>query len=358
MLMLVSSTDLVSLYVSLELATAPLYMLSGWSRTLRSVEAGIKYALLGALSSAFLLFGFSIIYGMSGEMSLALINAALSLTPATGLAIGFIITGVAFKVALVPFHMWAPDIYQGAPTPITAYLSVASKAAGVSVLFILWFKLFRHYTAGWQEVLVVLSVSSMTLGNVVAMVQQNIKRFMAYSSISQAGYILFGFLGPTPEGIPAILFYLLAYLVSNLAVFGVIIFLANATGRERIKDYAGLSFTNPILALCMMLGLFSLAGIPPLSGFTGKFFLFSIASKAGYHWLVALAALNSTASLYYYLRIVRQMYIEEPGPNAARLGLSRALAFGIALCVIFSVILGFLPCFYELIHRQTIAYLL
>jgi NADH-quinone oxidoreductase subunit N len=202
-------------------------------------------------------------------------------------------------------------------------------------------------------VVAVLAAITMTVGNVVAIVQQNIKRFMAFSAISQAGYLIMGFLGPSPDGVPAMLFYMLIYIITNLAVFACIIWYANETGREAIDDYRGLSRTNPLIALAMMASLFSLAGIPPLSGFVGKFFLFSIASQAGFHWLVAVAAVNSTISLYYYLRIVRQMYIEPTFADAARLPISRRMAASLAALATGAVLLGIIPFFYEHIHADT-----
>jgi NADH-quinone oxidoreductase subunit N len=241
--------------------------------------------------------------------------------------------------------MWAADVYQGAPTLVTAFLSVASKTAGVGVLFHLYIRVFIELIPDWSPVLAIAAFATMTLGNLVAIVQENVKRFMAFSSISQAGYILMGFLGPTQEGVVAILFYLLVYAVSNLTVFGVIILYSSSTRRENISEYRGLSRTHPGLALIMMLGLFSLAGIPPLSGFTGKFFLFSAAAKAGYYWLVVAAAVNSTISLYYYLRIVRQMYIEAPDGSDARVQMSWMPRLALGLALLGTVLLGVVPVF-------------
>ncbi len=357
MMALISSRDLITLYVSLELATVPLFILAAWSRTSISSEAGIKYVILGALASALLLYGLGLLYGLSGSTDLAVISDHLVTTPTFLLAASLLFAGLGFKLALVPFHVWAPDVYQGAPTPVTAYLSVASKGAGLALAFIVLFKLMGAFLPAWDTAIALLAACTMTLGNVVAISQTNIKRFMAYSSISQAGYLLLGFLGPVPEGVPAMLFYLLAYVVTNIAVFSVIIYFSNSNGREEIKDYAGLSLRHPLLALGMMVALFSLAGIPPLSGFTGKFFLFSIASKHGMHWLVALAALNSTVSLYYYLKIVRQMYIE-PSPEWAKpLAPSRILSFTLCLALLATIALGILPQAYERIHRETIGYI-
>ncbi|MFQ5607301.1 MAG: NADH-quinone oxidoreductase subunit N [Candidatus Zixiibacteriota bacterium] len=358
MMFLISARDLITLYISLELSTIPLFALAAWRKGNReSGEAGLKYVLYGALASALLLYGLGILYGLSGQFQLDLIGPGLTASPAFWLAVALISVGVGFKLTLVPFHMWAADVYQGAPTPVTAYLSVASKSAGLAFMFQLFFIVMGDHLPGWQWLIAALATLTMTLGNLVAIVQKNIKRFMAFSSISQAGYIILGFLGPFVESVPAMLYYLLVYVFTNMAVFGVIIFYSDRTGRERIEDYNGLSRTNPLIALTMMLGLFSLAGIPPLSGFVGKFFLFNVAAKAGYNWLVAVAAINSTVSLYYYLRIVRQMYIEAPSESAERLPVSVIMKSTLLVAVVGVVLLGIAPAFYEAIHEQTSTWL-
>jgi NADH-quinone oxidoreductase subunit N len=264
-----------------------------------------------------------------------------------------IVAGVGFKLTVVPFHMWAADVYQGAPTPVTAYLSVASKCAGLAFIFQVLFRILGAFVADGATVVAIFAAATMTLGNVVAIVQQNIKRFMAFSAVSQAGYLIMGFLGNWDLAVPAMLYYMLIYVTTNLAAFACIVWYANETGKEQINDYKGLSRTNPLIALSMMLALFSLAGIPPLSGFVGKFFLFSIASKVGFHWLVAVAAVNSTISLYYYLRIVRQMYIEPADENARRLPITRMLASTILVLNLAVIFLGIIPVFYECIYAQT-----
>ena len=358
MMFMSSARDLVMLYVSLELSTIPLFVLTAWRRDALSGEAGLKYVVLGALGSAILLYGFSFLYGLTGETNIVAIGRQLTfMSPAFIVASVMITAGIGFKMTLVPFHMWAADVYQGAPTPVTAYLSVASKAAGLVLMFQIFFRAMGHVLDEWNVTIAVIAAATMTLGNLVAIVQQNIKRFMAFSAISQAGYLIMGFLGPDSAGIPAMLFYMLVYMLTNLAVFAVIIFHSNQTGSENIADYRGLSRTNPSIALAMMIALFGLAGIPPLSGFVGKFFLFSIASKAGFNWLVAVAAVNSTISLYYYLQIVRQMYIEPADANPQRLDVTPVLALSILVTVTGSVILGVVPAFYEMIHAGTAGWL-
>ena len=354
MMFLASATDIVTLYVSLELATIPLFILTAWKRDALSGEAGLKYVIMGALASSLLIYGLGILYGLTGHMDFAGIRSALSASsPAFWLAVALITAGVGFKMTIVPFHMWAAEVYQGAPTPITAYISVASKCAGLMLLFQLFLNVMGRFIGDLTVMFAVLAAVTMTLGNVVAIVQNNIKRFMAFSAISQAGYVLMGFLSPGEGGVPAMVYYMLIYMFTNMAVFAVIVLHTNETGLEDIKDYRGLSRTNPVLALAMMIALFGLAGIPPLAGFVGKFFLFSIASKAGFHWLVALAAVNSTISLFYYLRIVRQMYIEPVAEGAKPLSVSPILTVTIGATALASTVLGIIPFFYEIIHAQT-----
>lgn len=360
MMYLISARDIILLYVSLELATIPLFALAAWRRDdVQSGEAGLKYVVLGAISSALLVYGLGILYGLTGTTDLDGIRRGLSEVPqpAFWLAVSFIMAGMGFKFTLVPFHIWAADVYQGAPTPVTAFLSVASKSAGLALLFQLFYRVMVGWLDDWTLLIAIMAAATMTLGNCVAIVQQNIKRFMAFSAISQAGYFLMGFLGPADQGVPAMIFYMLVYVVTNLAAFACIIWYENETGRLRIDEYRGLSITNPLMSLALMVALFSLAGIPPLSGFVGKFFLFNIASKAGCNWLVAVAAVNSTISLYYYLRVIRQMYIEPPYPEARRIPVNqKVVATVLALSIALSL-MGIIPSFYERINLDTLTWL-
>ncbi len=358
MMVLVSARDLITLYVSLELATLPLFVLAAWRRdNAQSGEAGMKYVIFGAMASACMLYGLGLLYGLTGSTALSAIDHQLRDIPAFWLAAAMLTAGIGFKLTIVPFHFWAADVYQGAPAPVTAYLSVASKGAGLAFAFQILYRMLDGWVAQAAAGVAVFAAVTMTLGNTVAIVQNNIKRFMAFSAISQAGYLIMGFVGGLAEGVPAMLFYLLVYAVTNLAVFACIVWFSNQTGKEQIEDYRGLSRTNPLIALAMMLGLFSLAGIPPLSGFVGKFFLFSIASKAGYHWLVAVAAVNSTISLYYYLRIVRQMYIEPADEGATRLPITPTLAVTLVVLSAALVLMGIIPSLYETISAQTLTWL-
>ncbi len=350
MMYLVSSTDLVSLYVSLELATIPLFALAAWQKkNSQSAEAALKYLFSGALASSLLLFGFSFLYGTTGTMSLEAMASEIAFSPLQMWAFVLITMGVGFKMTMVPFHFWAADVYQGAPTVLTSFLSVASKAAGVAVLVIFYFKVFPAQVKELNWLIALLATLTMTLGNLVAMTQNNIKRFMAFSSISQAGYILMGFMGANNLGLTSILYYLIIYVFSNLVIFGVVMAVASANDKEEITNLKGLSISNPVLAFMMMLALFSLSGIPPLSGFVGKFFLFNIAAQQGFYWLVVVAALNSTVSLYYYLGIIKEMYINKDNANSP-IFVSGPVKWTLALSTVVVVALGIFPQIYNLIR--------
>lgn len=359
MMYLCSARDLISLYVSLELTTIPLFLLTAWIRDdIRSGEAGLKYVIIGAMASGVMLYALSLFYGLTGSTDLDVLRVSLTSSPALLAAAALLVGGIGFKLTLVPFHMWAPDVYEGAPLPITAYLSVASKGAGLVFLFHIFYRVLGGFLPDWGVMVAILATATMTFGNVVAIWQKNIKRFMAFSAISQAGYLIMGFLGKSAEGVPAMLFYLLVYIISNLVVFAVIIFYANETGREQIEEYKGLARRHPMLSLAMMIGLFSLAGIPPLPGFVGKFFLFSVASKANFHWLVLVAAVNSTISLYYYLRVIKEMYVDPlPAGDEKELRITPVLATTVSVSALAMVAMGLLPFFYEWVHTDTIGWL-
>jgi len=356
MMYFAAARDLVTFYVSLELATIPMFALAGWRREdAKSGEAGMKYVILAMISSSLMLYGLALMYGINGTTSLTHLAAAKQ-SPLMWFALSLILAGAGAKFAVAPFHFWAADVYEGAPTPITAYLSVASKTAGLVFMFQFLFVFFSGWLHDLGFLLAAVAAVTMTIGNTVAIVQNNIKRFMAFSSISQAGYFMMGFLSPDAPAVPALLYYMLIYLFSNMGVFTAIIWYSNETGREQIEEYRGLSRTNPLMSLMMMVCLFSLAGIPPLSGFVGKFFLFSIASSAGYHWLVAVAAVNSTISLYYYLRVVRQMYIEPVYPDAQFIPVSKKMVWTEGVLFVGVILLGIIPVLYEHIHADTVGW--
>lgn len=327
MLFLVASHDLLTIYVSLELVTIPLMVLVAYAKNdRRSIEAGLKYLIIGAFSSALMLFGMALLFGMTGHTGLAEIKRALVTAYFSSGAVGavlpvallMIIAGVGFKLAVVPFHSWAPDVYQGAPTPIVAFLSVASKAAGVALFTRIFYRSFTMSSGDWLGPVVVMAVLAMVLGNTVALSQSNIKRLLAYSSIAQVGYILVGFSALSELGAASVGFYMLVYLFANMGAFGVAIAVYQAIGSYEISDYKGLSRRNPQLAAIMSICLLSLTGIPPLAGFIGKYYLFLAAIEQRLYWLVIVALLTSVVSLYYYAGIMRVMYFdtsEDPGPE-------------------------------------------
>lgn len=355
MMLLSSANEFLFLYVSLELTTIPLFILTAYLKdNYKSSEAGLKYLILGALSSAMLLYGISLIYGLTGTTSLNLVPSILTalflktyvFDPALALALIFLIAGLGFKLALVPFHMWAPDVYEGAPTPITAYLSVASKAAGlvafIRIFFHQYFLLLQMKTVNWIGLVAVLAAFSMILGNIVALLQTNIKRMLAYSSIAQVGYILVGIVATSARGIASVGFYVLAYLFANLGAFIVAIAFSNSTSSDNIPDYAGLSKRSPLLAIFMSIFMLSLVGIPPLAGFVGKYYLFSAAIERGYIWLVVIAILTSVISLYYYAGVIREMYFRA-SPEQSQLKISPSLKIALIISILGVLICGIYP---------------
>ena len=344
-----STNELISIYISLELTSIPLYIMAGLLRTgERSAEAAVKYVLLGAMSSAILLYGFALLYGLTGTTDLAGIARSVGTGVQDGnvlilIADLLILAGFGFKISAVPFHMWAPDIYEGSPTPATAFFSVASKAAGFAALIRVFMSggLGQVNLTSLTIVISIIAIATMTLGNLVAAVQTNVKRLMAYSSIAQAGYILVGFVasiaGKHPDGDSAVLFFILVYVITNLGAFSGIIALANATGGERIEDFKGLAKRAPLLSAGTALCLLSLAGIPPMAGFVSKVFIFTAAWGEGLSWLVVIALLNTTVSLVYYGRIVKAMYFDAPVKEdhlTTPIGLSSSIALTTAALVV------------------------
>ncbi len=320
MCFLVSARELVLLYVSLELVTIPLILMVAFNRhELRSAEAGMKYVLFSALSSGLLLYGLSLIYGMTGTTYLADVSLRLVFSPLTALAMVLVMAGVGFKISAAPFHLWTPDTYEGAPVTVTAFLSVASKAAGFALFYKVIAGLFDPLKPSPVVLVAILATLTMTIGNLAALHQTNLKRFLAFSSIAQAGYLMIGLTHQGDLGLTAVTYYLLVYLFSNMAAFGVVTLVAAGTGKEDLRDYTGLSETNPKLALVMMLAMFSLAGIPPLAGFLGKFYLFAAAAEQGLYWLVFVGAVNATISLYYYLVVIKWIYIMKPAQGQAKI---------------------------------------
>lgn len=361
MLFLVSAEEFIMIYVALELLSVSLYILTALHHGVaRSAEAAVKYFLFGALSSSFLYFGASYLYGLSGATNLTHLGAYFrtlptSLGPEQSLVwvgVAFILVGLGFKLAVVPFHLWAPDAYEGAPTPVTAYISTGSKLASFFILVKVLLlslapvggsPLCHHFQGGWESLLAILAVLSMTLGNLVAMTQKNLKRLLAYSSIAHAGYILVGVVAATRMGIASVFYYLAIYAFTNLGAFGVITAVAAKVGGDDLSDFSGIGKRSPLLSFLMVIFILSLAGIPPLAGFFGKFYLFLSAvgrdsERYGLMWLVVAGVANSAISLYYYLRILKQMYIVEP-TNPEPLHASPSMMVALTLSAL--VVVGF-----------------
>lgn len=349
------SADLIMLYLAIETASIPLYILAGFLLVDdRSTEAGFKYLLFGTLASTIMLYGFSLIFGFAGTTNLYQISDLLvagSLSPLlTFSLIALVLVGIGFKLAIVPFQFWAPDVYEGSPTPVAGFLSTASKAAGFSVIVRFFFVAFPEFAPSWTLVLAVLSAITMTVGNLLAMSQTNIKRLLAYSSIAHAGYALIGVVAFSQLGATSVVFYLAAYIVTNLLAFGVVMAFSRVTGLEDIKDYAGMSRRNPWLGLMMLAAFLSLAGMPPFGGFVGKVFVFAAGVQAGYVWLVIVGILNSIIGVYYYLNAMKYVYLyrmpnedEEKHPIV----LTRPYAIALAVLAIGVILVGtvFAPWF-------------
>ncbi|QXM24640.1 NADH-quinone oxidoreductase subunit NuoN [Elioraea tepida] len=347
MMMMVSANDLMSLYVGLELASLSLYVTAAFARDdLRSTEAGLKYFTLGALASGLLLYGASLAYGYAGTTRFDGIAEALQAgPPSMGLIVGlsFIAAGLAFKVSAVPFHMWTPDVYEGAPTPVTALFSVAPKAAAIALFLRVMTGPFAPALAQWQQIIVLISIASMLVGAFAAIAQSNIKRLMAYSSIGHVGYALIGLAAGDEAGIRGVLVYTAIYVVMNLGAFGCIVALRrDGVARERVEDFAGLARSAPLLALAMAVFMFSMAGIPPLAGFFGKLYVFVAAVNAGLWPLAVIGVLASVVSAFYYLRIVKVMYFDasEGAVDPRPLALSLVVAATGAATALFAVLPG------------------
>ncbi|ALB45833.2 MULTISPECIES: NADH-quinone oxidoreductase subunit N [Clostridium] len=346
MMIMVSSGELIAIYIGLELMTISFCVLIAYKGDDKSKEASLKYLILSAMSSAIFLYGLSLIYGITQTTAIKEIAEALvtgQIAPLEILGVIFLIAGFAFKIAIVPFHMWAPDIYEGAPTSITVFLAVASKTAGLAVLLRLFMTGMSSVSNYWIDLIIVLSVITLVLGNLVAIPQTNIKRLLAYSSISQAGYFLLGIIANSSLGIASILLYSLFYLFANMGAFGVVIAVSKATGSDQIKDYAYLAKRSPFLAAVMLISLLSLAGIPPLAGFIGKFYLFLSIIEKGQIWLAFLSIGMSVISVYYYLKVVKVMYFGESPTKLESIPVSISTKLALTISMTVLVILGIYP---------------
>ncbi len=348
MYFMVSSGNFLFFYIGLETASIPLATLVAFDKFKRkSAEAGAKYILNAVFASGLSLYGLSLIYGTTGTLYFEDIPAAITGAPLQILAFVFFVVGLFFKMSLVPFHQWTPDVYEGAPTSVTSYLSVISKGAAAFTLMTILIKVFAPIAAQWQGILYGVIIVTITLANLFAIRQKNLKRFLAYSSISQAGYIALGIIGGSAMGMSSLVYYILVYMVSNLAAFGVIAAIENKTGKVTMEDYNGLYSTNPRLTLVMTLAMFSLAGIPPFAGFFSKFFIFAAAAEQGYYILVLIALINTIISLYYYLLVVKAMFINKSDTPIATFRCDGAMRLSLSLCSAGIVLLGLLSVIYN-----------
>lgn len=348
MMMMISAANFMSLYMGLELQSLALYVLAAYQRdSSRSTESGVKYYILGSLASGLMLYGISLVYGFAGTIDFA--DVARTVTAPSGAHIGvvvgmvFILAGLAFKVAAVPFHMWTPDVYEGAPTPITAFFSIAPKVAAMALFVRVMIGPFGGMVDQWRQVVVFISILSMVLGSLAAIPQSNIKRLMAYSAIGHAGYLLVGLAAGTVGGVQGILFYLTVYLFMNVGTF-VVILSMRQRGRmvEGVEDLAGLSKTNPLMAAAMAIFMFSMAGIPPMAGFWGKFYIFKAAIDADMVTLAVIGILTSVIGAYYYLRIVKIMYFDEPADSFDRpVGSGMVAVMGV--CALMVMLITIIP---------------
>lgn len=347
---MISAGHFLMFYLGLELASIPIAALAAFERYKnKSAEAGIKFILISALSSGVLLYGLSMIYGTTGTLYFTEVQRLFAGSNLQILAFIFFFTGMAFKISIVPFHLWTADVYEGSPVNITSYLSVISKGAAIFIFIIVLFTVFPIIMITWQKTIFVTSILTMTIGNLFAIRQQNLKRFLAFSSISQAGYILLGIIGGNQLGMASVIYYILVYIFSNLGAFGVVTAISNATGKENIDEYNGLYKTNPNLSLIMTLALFSLAGIPPVAGFFGKFFLFAAAAEKGFYFLVLIAVLNTIISLYYYLLVVKAMFINKNESPVEKFKSDFSTRFGLLFCVAGIFLTGFASIIFEVI---------
>jgi NADH-quinone oxidoreductase subunit N len=351
---MISAGHFLMFYLGLELATIPIAALAAYDRyNNKSAEAGIKLILISALSSGVLLYGLALIYGTTGTLYFHEVAQLFGSNNLQILGFIFFFSGMAFKISIVPFHLWTADVYEGAPVNITSYLSVISKGAAIFIFIIILFTVFPVIIITWQRIIYVTAILTMTIGNLFAIRQQNLKRFLAFSSISQAGYILLGLIGGNQLGMASVIYYILVYIFSNLAVFGVVAAISNAKGKEDIDEYNGLYQTNPGLSLVMLLGLFSLAGIPPFAGFFGKFFLFTAAAQKGFYILVLIAVMNTIISLYYYLLVVKAMFINKSETPVEKFRSDFPTRLALGICVAGIVITGFASIIFEIIKNMS-----
>ncbi|MBX2945724.1 MAG: NADH-quinone oxidoreductase subunit N [Cyclobacteriaceae bacterium] len=347
---MISSGHFLMFYLGLELTTIPIAALASYEQfKTKSAEAGIKLILSSAFSSAILLFGISVLFAANGNLYFESFQLSDSVMNILGFI--FFFSGLAFKISIVPFHLWTADVYEGSPTNVTSYLSVISKGSAIFILVIVLFTVFNSIQMLWQDVLYATAILTMTIGNLFAIRQQNLKRFLAFSSIAQAGFIMLGVINASALGMATVIYFIVVYVFSNLAAFGVIQTVGHASGKVTIDDYNGLYKTNPQLSLVMMLALFSLAGIPPLAGFFGKFFLFTAVAESGFYVLLMIAVLNAVISLYYYLLVVKAMFINVNENPIAPFKSDYGMRISLVICVAGILATGFYSPVFEYIKN-------
>lgn len=345
MMLMAASADLIMLYLAIETTSIPLYILAGFLiRDDKSTESGFKYLLFGAMTSAVMLYGFTLLYGFTGttnlyELSLQVQQGVLGTATLVGILL-LVLIGFGFKISAVPLHFWAPDVYEGAPTPIAGFLSTASKAAGFAVLLRFFLAVFPAYSPYWGAVVAALAVATMTLGNLIALAQKNIKRLLAYSSIAHAGYAMIGFVAVSYLGASSVVFYLIVYVITNLAAFGIVAVVGRITGTDEIASYAGLSRRSPWIAMAMLVSFLSLAGMPPFGGFVVKFAVFAAAVDANMVWLAVIGVLNSIIGLYYYLTVLKHVYLFRSEDEEKPLPVTRPYALGIIFLCLGIILVG------------------
>ncbi len=349
--LLISSGNFLMFYLALELASIPVAAMANFDLQKKiSSEAAMKMILSSAFSSGILLFGISLMYGATGTISFAALPELLTGSPLQIMAFVFLFSAFAFKLSIVPFHLWTADVYEGSPIAVTSFLSVISKGAIAFVLVSVLYKVFAPMQAVWYNMVMLLSIITMIVGNLFAIRQQNIKRFLAFSSIAQVGFILVGISGNSPDAVAAVVYFILIYVFSNLAAFGVAAAISSQTGKEKIDEYKGLYQTNPLLCWVLALSLFSLAGIPPTAGFFGKLFLLTAGAAKANYLFILIAALNMIISLYYYLRVIRSMFMDKNEQPIQKINMQPTTKLALVFCAAAVVLTGFLSWVYDYIH--------
>jgi len=356
---MISSGHILTLYLGLEMSTIPLAALANFNKSMKnSAEAGLKLILSSAFSTGIMLFGISLLYGEVGNLSFTYIAGHLHPDMLTLFAFTFIVAGFAFKMSIVPFHLWTADVYEGSPVAVTSFLSVISKGSVIFVFVSVLYTLFAGLKEAWVYEITILAIMSMTIGNLFAMRQQNIKRLLAFSSISQVGFVLVGIAGASVTGTSASIYFVLIYMMSNIAAFGVIGAIADTTGKESLSAYKGLYKASPFYALVLAMSLFSLGGVPPTAGFFGKLFLLTSGMGNGLYILLAFAAMNLVLSLYNYLRVVKIMFIDEAEETLPVIGRNTFLTIALVICVTGILAIGFIPPIYQYISSLSMGIIL